>query len=74
MSGDDKSLELLELLETDPEAKEIVAEALKIEGNPRQTGKHACGIVVADAPVLNYLPTAMVKDTKTRTQRCLQHR
>lgn len=71
LSGDDKSLELLELLESDPVAKEIISDALKIEGNPRQTGKHACGIVVADAPVLNYLPTAMVKDTKNKDAKVL---
>lgn len=71
LSGDNKSLELLELLESDPVAKEIISDALKIEGNPRQTGKHACGIVVADAPVLNYLPTAMVKDTKNKDAKVL---
>ena len=47
-----------------PEVKKVVDMAKKLEGMPRQTSVHACGVVISDQPIRNYMPMAMVKDTK----------
>jgi len=47
-----------------PEVKRVIDMALKLEGMPRQTSVHACGIVISDKPIKNYMPMAMVKDSK----------
>lgn len=66
LSGDNKSMDLLNLINSDPSVKHVIEKALNLEGNPRQTSTHACGIIISDAPVLNYLPTAMVKDSNSK--------
>lgn len=73
LEGPDASIELVSLANSDLEVKQILESAMKLEGNPRQTGIHACGIVVSDAAVRNYLPTAMVKDSKSdeKDAKCL---
>lgn len=50
------------IVDSDSDAKTVFEEALKIEGNKRQTSVHACGVIIADAPVSSYMPTAIVKD------------
>ena len=62
-----KSLEMPELkaaYETRPEVRKVVDIAKQLEGLPRQTSVHACGVVISDQPIRNYMPMAMVKDTK----------
>lgn len=54
--------EFKELIGSDSDAKKVFNAALKIEGNKRQTSVHACGVIIADAPVSEYMPTAIVKD------------
>lgn len=46
------------------EIKKLIDVALELEGMPRQTGVHACGVVISDKPIKNYMPMAMVKDNK----------
>ena len=48
----------------DKTVKKIIDISLQLEGMPRQTGVHACGIVISDNPIKNYMPMAMVKDSK----------
>lgn len=63
----EKSLKLPELesaYNTRPEVKEVIDIARQLEGMPRQTSVHACGVVISDQPIRNYMPMAMVKDTK----------
>lgn len=36
--------------------KEVIDTSIKIEGMPRNTGMHACGIVICDRPVNQYVP------------------
>lgn len=62
----DEVEELRTLLKTDERAKSIFEVSKKIEGNTRQIGMHACGIVVADRAISNYMPTALLntKDEK----------
>lgn len=35
---------------------------------PRQSGTHAAGIVIADKPLYNYVPTLISKDKYNQTQ------
>ena len=60
-----ESEELKSLYNTDNNAKSLIDISSKLESSPRNTSTHACGIVIADAPVKNYLPTAMVKDSNS---------
>ena len=48
-----------ELLEASQEEgnKEIIRMALRLEGNKRQTGVHACGIVISPDDVCSFIPT-----------------
>ena len=40
----------------DPEIKNVVDHALKIEGMPRHISKHAAGVLISDKQLFNYLP------------------
>ncbi len=53
----ESSLDLQMLVETDPDIKEVIEHALKLEGLTRQTGKHAGGVVIAPGPLTDYTPT-----------------
>lgn len=48
--------------------KEIFEIAKFLEGMPRQSGTHAAGIVIADKPLYNYVPTLISKDKYNQTQ------
>jgi len=53
------------LVDSSSEASLVYESALKIENNKRQTGVHACGVIIADAPVKTYMPTVSAKDKET---------
>jgi DNA polymerase III subunit alpha len=57
-SGD----ELKRVYETDPEAREVLDLARKIEGLARNVGTHAAAVVIADKPLTEYVPLCRVKD------------
>lgn len=46
----------LKLYEEDPVAKEIIDIAKVFEGQWRQTGMHPAGLVIADKPLIEYIP------------------
>ncbi|MEK7106570.1 MAG: DNA polymerase III subunit alpha, partial [Patescibacteria group bacterium] len=48
--------ELKEMYERDPDAREVIDLAKKIEGNARHMGVHAAGVVIAPGPVTDYVP------------------
>ncbi|MBU4315264.1 DNA polymerase III subunit alpha [Patescibacteria group bacterium] len=48
--------ELRELLASNQMASRVVELAKKIEGNPRHTSQHACGIVIGDLPLVERAP------------------
>lgn len=48
--------ELQKLYTENQDIKEIVDMAEAIEGSARQTGIHAAGVIIADAPLTNYCP------------------
>lgn len=50
------------------EGKELISLAMKLEGLSRHTSTHAAGIVIADRPVVEYLPLMVDKDNQVITQ------
>ena len=59
--------EFMESYQSDPQVRELVDMARKIEGMPRHTSKHAAGVVITDRPVSDYVPLS-VNDEATVTQ------
>jgi len=58
------SSELRGAYEKEPEAREIVDTARALEGLRREDSVHAAGVVIGDAPLMNYLPLKLTKDSK----------
>jgi len=50
--------ELQEIRDGSPQHKRLFALALKLEGSARHNSIHAAGVVIADKPVLDYVPLA----------------
>ena len=50
------SVELKESYDTDPQVRDILNEAMKIEGAVRQPGIHAAGVVVCSKPLIEAIP------------------
>lgn len=48
--------ELKDLYDMNPEVKKLLDIAMALEGMPRQASTHACGIIIAREPVVNYVP------------------
>jgi DNA polymerase-3 subunit alpha len=55
----DRSVELQGEIQSDPVVAEIVEQGRVIEGMVRNTGKHACGIIVGDQPLTNLVPVTL---------------
>jgi DNA polymerase-3 subunit alpha len=51
-----RSDELKEFCESDPEIKELIERARGVEGSIRQPGTHAAGIVICDRPLIDLIP------------------
>ncbi len=54
-----RSAELQEEMRRDPRVAEIIRQGLVIEGMVRNTGKHACGIIIGDQPLTNLVPVTL---------------
>ena len=54
-----KSKELRDEISRNPVAKKIVEQGYVIEGMVRNTGKHACGIIIGDQPIHNLVPVTL---------------
>lgn len=52
----DQEPRLRELRKNDPTVKEILTVAAALEGLPRHASTHAAGLVIADRPLVDYLP------------------
>ncbi len=52
------SPELREKYASDPQIKELIDMARKVEGMPRHASTHAAGVVITDRPVDEYVPLA----------------
>ncbi|MGE9290562.1 MAG: DNA polymerase III subunit alpha, partial [Puniceicoccales bacterium] len=55
----EKSPDLREAIKTDPIARKIVDQGKVIEGMVRNTGKHACGIIIADRKLTDLVPVCL---------------
>ena len=58
----EKSDDLKKLYDTDPEIRELLDLAMKIEGLARNVGTHAAAVVIADRPLTDYVPLQHVQD------------
>lgn len=59
------SPELKELAENGTEEEQLLIQmSLKLEGLTRQTGVHACGVVIGKEKITDYVPLQVVKDEK----------
>ncbi len=62
----DKALEttpkLQELVDSDPQIKQLMDMARRVEGMPRNASTHAAGVVIAPRPVSDYVPLCMTRD------------
>ncbi len=54
-----KSHELQAEMRSNPTVAEIIRQGKVIEGMVRNTGKHACGIIVGDQPLTNLVPVTL---------------
>ena len=55
----EKSAELRAEIARNPIARTIVEQGKVIEGMTRNTGKHACGIIIGDQPIHNLVPVTL---------------
>ena len=51
-----KSPDLKELYDSDPQVKDLIDTAEKVEGMPRNSSTHAAGVVITKDPVADYVP------------------
>ncbi len=54
-----RSRELQSEMSGNPVAKRIVEQGRVIEGMVRNTGKHACGMIIGDEPITNLVPVTL---------------
>ena len=52
----EKSADLKEAYDTDPQINELLGLAMQMEGLARSAGTHAAGVVVSDGPIEEYIP------------------
>jgi DNA polymerase-3 subunit alpha len=52
----EESQDLKEAYNSDPQIKELIDIAMRLEGLARSAGTHAAGVVVADQPISNFIP------------------
>lgn len=51
-----KDPNLSKIYKTDTRAKALLDNAIKIEGTVRHAGTHACAVIIADRPLVNFTP------------------
>jgi DNA polymerase III subunit alpha len=60
--------EVPELARERESSNKLIAQTLKyaevLEGSVRQTGVHACGVIISKEPLDNYIPLSIAKDTE----------
>lgn len=60
--------ELRSLYEADPQVKELLDMARRLEGLPRNSSMHAAGVVICGQPVDEYVPLSKASDGSVTTQ------
>jgi len=61
----DQEPDLRAMVEKEPQVKELIDIAQRLEGVARHASVHAAGVVIADAPLVNYAPLCRVGDDLT---------
>ena len=56
----EQSPEFRKEYETDPNVRELIDIACKLEGTNRNAGTHAAGVVIANGPMTDYVPVQRV--------------
>lgn len=56
--------ELREIYDNDDNIRKIADMAIKLEGVPRNTSQHACGVLIAPDAVSNFVPVAKSEDER----------
>ena len=56
--------ELKEIAKGNDLAAEVVRMAVKLEGSMRNTGIHACGVIITPGDITDYVPVALAKDSQ----------
>lgn len=51
------------------DAKEVIDIAKKLEGLARQKSQHACGIIISNAPIREFVPEVLIEDKKISGQK-----
>lgn len=57
------AVELLKVLKGTGLEADVVNQAIAIEGSVRNTGIHACGVIITPDDITNYVPVATAKDS-----------
>ena len=55
--------------DTNTTAKEIIDIGMKLEGLSRQKSQHACGIIVANAPISDFVPEVLIQDKDDKNKK-----
>ncbi|MCX5655677.1 MAG: DNA polymerase III subunit alpha, partial [Planctomycetota bacterium] len=61
----EKEPDLREMYQREPKVKELIDIARRLEGLARHASVHAAGVVIADAPLVEYVPLCRVGDDVT---------
>ena len=56
--------ELKQAIDTDPQARQLIQTAKKLEGVARHASTHACGIVITKNPITHYMPLQWAHSSK----------
>ncbi|MEZ4854445.1 DNA polymerase III subunit alpha [Flavobacterium sp.] len=59
----DRVKELIEIANTEDLAGETIQQAKVLEGSLRNTGIHACGVIITPSDITNYVPVRTAKDS-----------
>lgn len=57
-----KDPNLSALYQNDPRAKALLDNAIRLEGTVRHAGTHACAVIIADRPLVNFTPLQKATD------------
>ena len=60
--------ELLAMYDSDDQCKNLIDMSRKLEGLPRHTSMHAAGVVISNAPAIDYVPLSRASDDTITTQ------
>ena len=59
-----RALELKNIADGNDLSATVVNQARKLEGSVRNTGIHACGVIITPDDITNYVPVALAKDSE----------